>query len=109
MLSANMKLDEESFRHAFREVIDSAAVIGTPRILFSLGVGDPGAPQVMQALRATVAYAGDRGAMIWMETHPPSGTNSDIARQTLEQVADNGLRFHFDTANLHYYNHHIDT
>ncbi len=47
MLSANMKLDEESSRHAFQEVIDGAAVIGTPRIFFSLGVGDPGAPQVM--------------------------------------------------------------
>jgi len=109
-LATQLNLETDETTQGFRSVIDGASRIGVPKIFISAKAGDdvPRAVAIAR-LRNTAAYAAARGVTICMETHPPFGTNGDVARATLTEVDHTGLRFNFDTANVYYYNEGTDT
>ena len=109
-LSTGLNLDTDETTAMFLPVIDGAAAIGVPKIFVSAKAQDSVPWQkVLMRLRRTAAYAAGRGVTICLETHPPYGTNGDVARQTMKAVDSPGLRYNFDTANVYYYNQGTDS
>ena len=109
-LATGLNLETEETTLAFRRVIDGAASIGVPKIFVSAKAGEAVPRDASIArLRATAAYAHEHGVTVCMETHPPFGTNGDVARETLTAVDHPGVRFNLDTANIYYYNEGTDT
>lgn len=109
-LATGLTLDTDETAAAFNAVIDGAAAVGVPKIFISAKVGaDVPREEALVRLRATADYAEGRGITICMETHPPFGTNGDLARATIEAVGSAALRYNFDTANVYYYNEGADT
>lgn len=109
-LATGLALDTDETAAAFNAVIDGAAAIGVPKIFVSAKAGEGVSDdESLARLRGTANYAEVRGITICMETHPPFGTNGDLARATIEAVGSEGLRFNFDTANVYYYNEGTDT
>ncbi len=109
-LATQLALDTDETTQSFRSVIDGAAAIGVAKIFVSAkAAADVPQPEAMARLRDTAAYAGARGVTVCIETHPPFGTNADVARRTLTEAGHAGLRFNFDTANIYYYNEGADT
>ncbi len=66
-------------------------------------------PVVYERLRAAGDAAAKHGVTIALETHPDLVTNGDVALQTLRGVNHLNVRINFDTANVHFYNHNVDT
>ena len=109
-LATGLNLQTEETTLAFRRVIDGAASIAVPKIFVSAGAGEGVSRETaIGRLRETAAYAHEHGVSVCMETHPPFGTNGDVARQTLTAVDNPGVRFNLDTANIYYYNEGADT
>jgi len=109
-LATQLNLETDETTQAFLPVIDGAAEIGTPKIFVSAKAPDTvPRDRVMGRLRETARYAEDHDVTICMETHPPFGTNGDVARSTLTEVNSAGLRYNLDTANIYYYNEGADT
>ena len=44
-----------------------------------------------------------------METHPDLITNAAVAIETMQGVNHPNIRVNYDTANIHYYNHNVDS
>ncbi|MBT3377670.1 MAG: sugar phosphate isomerase/epimerase [Lentisphaerae bacterium] len=109
-LSTGLPLDTDETAAAFNAVIDGAAAIGVSKVFVSAKAGeDVPRDAVLSRFRVTADYAAAQGVVICMETHPPFGTNGDLAKATIEAVGSPGLRFNFDTANVYYYNENTDT
>ncbi len=108
-LSTGVNLDEVASCAAFREMIDGAAEIGTPRIFCSLQSKNPSDAEVIGRLQELADHAAKCDILLGMETHPPFGTNAGTALQTIEIIGRASLGFNFDTANIYYYNHGLDT
>lgn len=109
-LATQLNLETDEATAAFRAVIDGAAAIGVPKIFVSAKAGEETPrPVALGRLRDTAAYATERTVTVCLETHPPFGTNGDIARATITEVGHPGLRYNFDTANVYYYNEGTDT
>lgn len=109
-IAGSLKLDSDETVAAYLPVIDGARSIGVGKLFVSIGA-DPQLPRelVFGRLRQVVGYAQQKGVILCMETHPPFGTNGDVAKQTIEAVGLPGLRYNFDTANIYYYNEGTDT
>ena len=60
-------------------------------------------------LRQAGDLAAQAGLTIVLETHPNLAQNGERARQTMEAVAHPNVRINYDTANVHYYNHGVDS
>ena len=109
-LATQLVLDTDESTADFRQIIDGAAAINVGKIFVSAKAEDTLAREtVIGRFRETAVYAAARGVTICMETHPPFGTNADVARATLSEVDHAGLRYNFDTANVYYYNEGTDT
>ncbi len=104
----NVGTDEQAA--ALEPVIDGAASIGVAKIFISIKPGEDTPPADSYArMRRISEYAAARGVSLCMETHPPFGTNGDVARQTIEAVNHPAFRYNFDTANIYYYNEGTDS
>ncbi len=66
-------------------------------------------PTVYDRLRAAGDVTARYGITIALETHPDLVTNGDVAVRTLGGVNHPNVRINFDTANVHFYNHNVDT
>jgi len=109
-LAAGLVADTDETIAPFNAAIDGAAAIGVPKIFVSAKASDDiPREEVFARLRATADYAESRGITICMETHPPFGTNGDLAKAAIEAVGSKAFRFNFDTANVYYYNEGTDT
>jgi len=109
-LATHVDLTSDETTKPFWSVIDGAASIRVPKIFVSAQAPDDvPREQVIRRLHNTAAYAAEHGVTVCMETHPPLGTNGDVARATLIAVNHPGLRFNFDTANIYYYNQGTDS
>ena len=60
-------------------------------------------------LRQVGDVAARHGLVVALETHPNLISNGDVARRTMEAVAHPSIRVNYDTANVHYYNHGVDS
>ena len=60
-------------------------------------------------LRQVGDVAARLGLVVALETHPNLILNGDVARRTMEAVAHPNIRVNYDTANVHYYNHDVDS
>ncbi|NLF18694.1 MAG: sugar phosphate isomerase/epimerase [Lentisphaerae bacterium] len=108
-IAGPLKLDTDETMQAYLPVIDGARSIGVAKLFFSAGSG-PDVPRVvaLERLRTVVRYAESRGITLCLETHPPFGVNADVARQTIEAIGSDSLRWNYDTANIYYYNEGLD-
>ena len=103
-----LRLDAEN-RERFRKIILSACEAGIPKIFASIKGNDEMSHQkALSCIRDLAQTAHRNGATICMETHPPFGTNGDVAVETIQAVESEGLRYNFDTANIYYYNQGCD-
>ncbi|MDD4870882.1 MAG: sugar phosphate isomerase/epimerase [Kiritimatiellae bacterium] len=104
--ATRLNVETDASAAELRPVIDNAGSFGIPKIFVGVKAPDTISRDIVYArLRDIAKYAWDHKVVLCMETHPPVGTNGDVARETLEAVNHPGLRFNFDTANIYYYNH----
>lgn len=108
-LGGACNLDEADSRQGLVQAILGAAEIGVPRLFLSLKATTPLAAETITHLVDLCEQAAKHEVTLCFETHPPFGTNAGTALQTLEAVDHPNLRFNFDTGNIYYYNHGLDT
>ncbi len=109
-LATGVTLDTDETAQDFVPVIDGAATIGVKHIFVSFkAAAEIPRNDVIARIRGLAQHAAEKGCVICMETHPPFGTNGDVARQTIAEVNEPALRYNFDTANIYYYNRGTDT
>ena len=62
-----------------------------------------------ERLRHAGDIAAQNGITIVLETHPDLVTNGDVALETMRGVNHPNVRINYDTANVYFYNHNIDS
>ena len=109
-IATGVKLGAADSVAALREAMEGAASIGTPKMFVSIGSAE-GNPheESMAELAQLCDEATELGVTLSMETHPPYGTNADLAVATIAEVGRPGLGYNFDTANIYYYNEGTDS
>jgi L-ribulose-5-phosphate 3-epimerase len=80
------------------------------RIMF-VSVKAEGAPlaTVYGRLREAGAVAAEAGVTIVLETHPDLVTNADVGLATMQGVNHPNIRINYDSANIYFYNHGVDS
>jgi len=95
---------------AFETVMERTAGIGTRKLFVSVqgkeGEADEG---LIANLRQLCDKAAELDLTLCMETHPPYGTNGEVALATIREVDRPALGYNFDTANIYYYNEGTDS
>ena len=109
-VATGLALDPIQELEDFSPLLQAVARIGTRKIFVSVKGSDTlERKELIRRLRIVADRAHALGMTLCMETHPPFGTNGDVARATIEEVASPGLGFNFDTANIYYYNRGTDS
>lgn len=85
------------------------AALGCKIMFVSVARGELAADVAYARLHAAGEVAKQHGVTIAMETHPDLITNADVAIETLTGVNHPNVRMNFDTANLYFYNHDMDS
>jgi L-ribulose-5-phosphate 3-epimerase len=102
-LDFNRELDLEEVERRLQSVPD----LGTGIVFTSAHADDLDAAYAR--LRQVGDLAARHGLVVVLETHPNLVTNGDVARRTMEAVAHPSVKINYDTANVHYYNHGVDS
>jgi inosose dehydratase len=100
---SNDNIDEE-----FETQAKVAAEMGAMMIFVSVKAGDLDKQIVYQRLREAGDVAAKYDVIVGMETHPDLITNGDVALETMKGVDHPNIRVNFDTANIYYYNDHVN-
>jgi L-ribulose-5-phosphate 3-epimerase len=82
---------------------------GTTRLFVSVKAGELDRQIVYNRLRAVGNEAAQRNVIVMLETHPDLVTNGDVGAETMAGVNHPNVRINFDTANVYYYNHGVDS
>lgn len=90
---------------SFQTVRDLGAAI----VFTSVHGDDADLETAYRRLRLVGDVAARHGLTIAIETHPNLASNGEVARGTIEAVAHPSIRVNYDTANVHYYNHGVDS
>jgi len=90
------------------EQMPALARLGCAIMFASVRRGEIPAETAYERLRAAGDVAAAHGVTLSLETHPDLVTNADVALQTLRGVDHPHVRINFDTANIYFYNHHVD-
>ncbi len=89
--------------------LEAAEALGAKVVFTSVKAGDVNRQIVYDRLRAIGDEAGKRGITVGMETHPDLITNAEVALETMAGIDHPNVRVNYDTANIHYYNHDVDS
>jgi len=85
------------------------AALGASVVFTSVHADDADRGGAYRRLRRVGDLAARHGITVAIETHPNLAQNGDVARQTIEAVGHPNVRVNYDTANVYYYNHGVDT
>ena len=109
--SMTVKLDIQDAKavDAMRSKFATGARLGTSILFTSVRRGDVEESIIWERLRRLGACAGEHEITVVLETHPDLLTNAQVGLRTMQQVDHPRIRVNFDTANIHYYNHDVDT
>jgi len=66
-------------------------------------------PAAMKALAQIGEHAAKHGVTLCLETHPPFCANADGMLQTMAEVNHTNVQINFDTANVLFYNHGLNS
>ncbi|MFP4057421.1 MAG: sugar phosphate isomerase/epimerase family protein [Candidatus Brocadiia bacterium] len=100
--------DDEGFA-TFEAYAAKAASLGCTALFTSVKAGDMPLEQAYDRLRRLGDIAARHGLQIAMETHPDLCENGAKAAATLDAIAHPNVGLNYDTANVYYYNHGVDT
>lgn len=93
----------------FVPTLEAARALGADIIFVSVHAGALDRQTVYRRLRSVGDEAAKYGITIGMETHPDLITNGDAALETMKGVDHPNIRVNYDTANVHFYNHDVDS
>lgn len=93
----------------FVPTLEAANAFGVKIIFVSVHAGELDKNVVYRRLRSVGDEAAKHGITIGMETHPDLITNGKVALETMKGVNHPNVRVNYDTANIHYYNHDVDS
>lgn len=105
------KIDIESddAGEKFVPTLEATEALGAKVIFVSVHAGEVDKQIVYKRLRSVGDEAAKRGITVGMEAHPDLITNGDVALETMQAIDHPNIRVNYDTANVHYYNHGIDS
>lgn len=83
--------------------------LGAGIVFTSAHAADDDLAAAYARLRQIGDVAARHGLVVALETHPNLIANGEAARRTMEAVAHPSIRVNYDTANVHYYNHGVDS
>ncbi len=83
--------------------------LGAQIVFTSIRTDDADRTAALQRLRSVGHWAQQHGITVAMETHPDLAANGQAALDTMAAVRHDNIRINFDTANVYYYNHDVDT
>jgi len=108
-LTAPCPIADEKLPEIFETHCAKAAALGCSGIFTSVHSAGLPIEQVAERLRRIGDIAAKHGVKIGMETHPDLCENGAKAAHTMAAVAHPNVGINYDTANVYYYNHGIDT
>jgi len=108
-LTAPCPLADPKLFDIFENYCAKAAALGCSGLFTSVHSGDMPLPQVVERLRGLGDIAARHGVKIGMETHPDLCENGSKGAATMAAVAHPAIGINYDTANVYYYNHGINT
>jgi len=85
------------------------AALGTRLLFVSVRADETPLETAYARLRAAGEVAAAGGVTIVMETHPDLASNVEVTLATMEAVDHPNVRVNYDTANVYFYNHNVDS
>jgi sugar phosphate isomerase/epimerase len=108
-VTTEVSVGAEDYLEQFRGWAQLAEDLGALGHFMSVHAGQMPRDEVYRRLRTLGDIAAEKGQFIAMETHPDLCHNGDAAREALSAVGHPAVGMNFDTANVYYYNHDVDT
>lgn len=108
-LTAPCPLADEKLFDLFETYAAKAATLGCSGLFTSVHSGGMPMPQVVERLRRVGDIAAKHGVKVGMETHPDLCENGAKGAASMAAVAHPAVGINYDTANVYYYNHGINT
>lgn len=108
-LGLGCPLDDDNLPAQFGAAAALAAELGARYLFTSAKREDMPLDKAADVLRRLGDATGKHEVSVAMETHPDLCTNADVMRQTMQAIAHPWVGVNYDTANVYYYNHDIDT
>ena len=93
----------------FENYCAKAAVLGCTGIFTSVKVDSMPLETAYERLRRMGDIAARHGVKVGMETHPDLCENGGKAAETMSAIGHPNVGVNYDTANVYYYNHGVDT
>jgi sugar phosphate isomerase/epimerase len=108
-LTAPCPLADPKLFDIFESYCAKAATLGCSGLFTSVHAGQMPLEEAYQRLRRIGDIAARFGIRIGMETHPDLCENGGKAAQTMAAISHPSVGVNYDTANVYYYNHNINT
>jgi len=108
-LTAPCPLADDGVFDVFENYCAKAAVLGCTGIFTSVKAGDMPLETAYERLRRIGDIAAKQGVTVGMETHPDLCENGAKAAATMLAIGHSNVGVNYDTANVYYYNHGVDT
>jgi L-ribulose-5-phosphate 3-epimerase len=108
-LTAPCPLADAKLYDIFEDYCAKAAALGCSGIFTSVHSGGMPMPEVITRLRKIGDIGARNYVKIGMETHPDLCENGSKAAATMAAVGHPWVGINYDTANVYYYNHGINT
>jgi sugar phosphate isomerase/epimerase len=108
-LSVMCKLADDGMPDLFGRVAAVAADLGATYLFTSAKRDEMPLAEAADRLRRIGDATGAHGVAVALETHPDLCTHAEEMAQTMAAVQHEWIGVNYDTANVYYYNHDIDT
>jgi sugar phosphate isomerase/epimerase len=108
-LTAPCPIADDGVFDTFRNYSAKAAALGCSGLFTSVKAGDMPLDTAYERLRRIGDIAAEHGLKVGMETHPDLCENGTKAAASLQAIGHPNVGMNYDTANVYYYNHDIDT
>jgi sugar phosphate isomerase/epimerase len=108
-LTAPCPLAEPTLFGVFEKYCAKAATLGCSALFVSVHAGKVPLEEAYARLRRLGDIAASRGVKIGMETHPDLCENGTKGAATIAAIGHPNVGINYDTANVYYYNHGINS
>lgn len=107
--TAPCPLADDTLFDVFESYCSKAAALGCTGIFTSVKADEMPLEEAYERLRKVGDIGAKHGLKIGMETHPDLCENGSKAAAALTAIGHPHMGMNYDTANVYYYNHDIDT